>query len=222
MLCVSSTSNYIIRADTGCVHSFSESENDERCPFCNSGTFIETTKERIEQMMKRVEVNDAGAMSVLGSYYHCGRGGFQQDQEKAMKLWKQAAELGSSKAHFSLGMHYEEGGDWKLAKFHYEVAAMARHELARYNLGYIDFLSGKKEQASKHMKMAASAGVYRAMNNLLVVDFKQGLISRDEIDSILTAYNNSCAEMRSEARDAYILMKQETLILDLLLSTLLR
>ena len=29
-------------------------------------------------------------------------------------------------------------------------------------------------------------------------------ISRDAIDSSLTAYNTSCAEMRSEARDAYI------------------
>jgi TPR repeat protein len=85
------------------------------------------------------------------------------------------------------GRIFKKGEDWKKAKLHYEVAAMAGHELARYNLGYIDFLSGKKERASKHMKLAASAGVYRAMNNLLVVDFKQDLISRDEIDSILTA-----------------------------------
>ena len=122
---------------------------------------------------------------------------------------------------FNWVLHFAKGEDQKKTKLHYEVAAMVGHELARYNLGYIDFLSSKKERASKHMKLAASAGVYRAMNNLLVVDFKQGLISRDEIDSILTAYNDSCAEMRSEARDAYILMKQETLISDLLLSTLL-
>ena len=34
---------------------------------------------------------------------------------------------------------------------------------------------------------------------------------RESIDSTLTAYNNSCAEMRSEARDAYICMKQDML-----------
>jgi hypothetical protein len=34
--------------------------------------------------------------------------------------------------------------------------------------------------------------------------FESGLVSRDSIDSTLTAYNNSCAEMRSEARDANI------------------
>jgi hypothetical protein len=41
------------------------------------------------------------------------------------------------------------------------------------------------------------------MDNLLD-EFEDGLVSRDAIDSVLTAYNNACAEMRSEARDAYI------------------
>jgi hypothetical protein len=51
--------------------------------------------------------------------------------------------------------------------------------------------------------IAASAGHCNAMYNLLV-DFKQGLVSRDVIHSILTAYNNSCVEMGSEARDKYM------------------
>jgi hypothetical protein len=41
------------------------------------------------------------------------------------------------------------------------------------------------------------------MHNLRIL-FEQGAISRESIDSTLTAYNNSCAEMRSEARDAYM------------------
>ena len=206
----------------GCMHSFHGSGTNVKCPFCNSDRGSKTDEEDNADFMKQVEANDPGAIYVLGSSYYHGNRGVLRDREKAIELWKQAAELGSSRAHFQLGVHFEKGEDWKKAKLHYEVAAMAGHELARYNLGYIDFLSGKKERASKHMKLAASAGVYRAMNNLLVVDFKQDLISRDEIDSILTAYNDSCAEMRSEARDAYILMKQETLISDLLLSALLR
>jgi predicted negative regulator of RcsB-dependent stress response len=44
------------------------------------------------------------------------------------------------------------------------------------------------------------------MYNVLIA-FNQGLVSRNDIDSTLTAYNNSCAEMRSEARDAFIRMK---------------
>jgi hypothetical protein len=38
----------------------------------------------------------------------------------------------------------------------------------------------------------------------LRVSFKEGAISKESINSTLTAYNNSCAEMRSEARDALI------------------
>jgi hypothetical protein len=34
--------------------------------------------------------------------------------------------------------------------------------------------------------------------------FEFGLVSTESIDSTLTAYNNSCAEMRSETRDAFI------------------
>jgi hypothetical protein len=50
---------------------------------------------------------------------------------------------------------------------------------------------------------AASAGCFDAMHGLTTY-FKKGLVSRFEIDSILTEYNNSCAEMRSKARDVFI------------------
>ena len=55
----------------------------------------------------------------------------------------------------------------------------------------------------KHWMIAASAGDYKAMKNLLIA-FNQGLTSRNAIDSMLTVYNNSCGEMRSDARDAAI------------------
>jgi len=67
--------------------------------------------------------------------------------------------------------------------------------------------SGKQERAVKHWMIAASAGHHYAMDTMRDV-FEKGLVNRDAIDSILTAYNNSCAEMRSEARDAYIVFKQ--------------
>jgi TPR repeat protein len=91
----------------------------------------------------------------------------------------------------------------KQEKLHYEAAAMAGHEVARYNLGIIEYEYGNMEQALKHLKIAASAGNYLVMNNLLDA-FQKGLVSRESIDSTLVAYNNSCVEMRSEARDANI------------------
>jgi hypothetical protein len=40
----------------------------------------------------------------------------------------------------------------------------------------------------------------------LIKFFEIGDVSRESIDSTMAAYNTSCAEMRSEARDAYIRM----------------
>jgi TPR repeat protein len=162
-----------------------------------------TDEENVEEIMRRVEANDVESMYVLGIHYQAGYGGLQQNEERAMELWIQAAKLGSSKAHLNLGNVYGEGGDLKKAKIHYEAAAIAGHEGARYNLGCNETQSGNMERALKHWTIAATAGHQKAMNALLLA-FNQSIVSRDEIDPILTSYNNSCAEMRSEARDAFI------------------
>jgi TPR repeat protein len=187
----------------GCVNSCRESGNIGKCPFCNSDRAGKTNEERVGEVMNRVEANDAGAIHALGNSYYNGLLGLQQDWTRAIELYARAAEFGSSEAHFHLGIHYDEGGDKKKSKFHYEAAAMAGHDAARCNLGNMEWKSGYVERAVKHWMIAASAGYYKAMHNLLIT-FKQGLVSRNAMDSTLTAYNNACAEMRSEARDAFI------------------
>ena len=74
----------------------------------------------------------------------------------------------------------------------------------------MDAQSGNIERAVKHWTIAASSGEYLAMHNLRKF-FEKGVVRRESIDSILVAYNNSCAEMRSEARDAYIKVVIETI-----------
>jgi TPR repeat protein len=167
-----------------------------------------TVDEKVEELMKRVEANDAGAMTILGSYNYHGNLGLLQDREKAMELWKQAAKLGDSHAHFRLGVCHSEGGDLKKTKFHYEAAAMAGHESARCNIGTMELKSGNLERAVKHWMISASAGHFDAMHHLRSA-FEDGLVSRESMDSTLTAYNNSCAEMRSKARDACIRIMHE-------------
>ena len=177
----------------GCVYSFSESGNIGMCAFCKADRTSKTNEEKIEELMKRVGANDAGAIYVLGSYYYHGQIGLQRDLKKAMDLWTRAAELGSSQGHFSLGNEYrqEGAGNLKKVKFHYEAAAMAGHEVARYLLGTIEEMFGNMERAVKHWMIATSAGSHHALHHLQQV-FEKGLVSRDEMDSILTAYNNSC------------------------------
>jgi TPR repeat protein len=187
----------------GCIYSFCESGNIGKCPFCNSDRADKTDEEQVAELMKRVDVNDAGAMTVLGSYNYHGKLGLLRDREKAMELYARAAELGSSEAHFALGFCHSKGGDLKKTKFQYEAAAMAGHESARYNLGCKEYESGDLERAVKHWMIAASAGHCDAMDTLLIA-FEQGAVSRESIETTVAAYNNSCAEMRSEARDVYI------------------
>jgi TPR repeat protein len=164
-----------------------------------------TDEERIKELMKRIEAKDAGAMCQLANYYYIGINGLQQDGQKATELWKHAVEIGSSHAHNNLADMFCQGGDLKKAKFHYEAAAMAGHEGARYNLGTMENDSRNLEQAIKHWMIGASAGDYTAMNALRKY-FEIGVVTQESIESILTEYNNSCVEMRSKARDTYIRM----------------
>jgi tetratricopeptide (TPR) repeat protein len=154
-------------------------------------------------MMKRAEANEPTSIIYLASHYQHGKGGLQQDGERAIKLYTRAAELGTHEAHYHLGHIYDERGDLKKAKFHYEAAAMTGHELARGELGVMEAKSGNMEQAVKHWKIAASAGSFYAMHEMRV-GFEKGYVNLESINSTLVAYNNSCAEMRSEARDAYM------------------
>jgi TPR repeat protein len=54
----------------------------------------------------------------------------------------------------------------KKAKFHFEAAAMAGHNGARNNLGCLEYNSGNKERAMKHLTIGASAGDYYSMHEL--------------------------------------------------------
>jgi TPR repeat protein len=186
----------------GCDYSFDQSGNDEKCPFCNADRFI-TDEKVADQIMKRVEANDPASMYMLANSYEHGLHGFQQDQTEAIELYAKATDLGCSDASYALGGIYRQGGDMKKAKLHYENAAIAGHEGSRCCLGIMEFESGNWERAAKHWTIAASAGHYASMYTLITF-VKKGHISRESIDSTLAAYNNSCAEMRSEARDAYI------------------
>ena len=184
------------------MHTFIKSGNIGTCPFCKTERNIDGADEgRVRQMIMRMEANDASAMCELGRYYKNGLRGLQQDQVKAIELMTKAAALGSSRAHFHLGEMLFLRGDLKKGKFHLAAAAMEGHELARYELGGIELNPEFRivDRAAKHLTIAASAGHYISMHRLRIF-FEKGYVSRETINTTLTAYNNSCAEMRSEAK----------------------
>jgi TPR repeat protein len=177
-------------------------------PFCNADRSSKTREENNEDLMKRVEANDPGAIYFLANSYQHGFNGLQQDQTKAKELYTRAAGLGYIMAHNQLGGIYDEGGNLKKAKFHLEAAAMAGYDVARYNIGCMESYSGNMERAIKHFTIAASGGEFCAMDQLSIL-FEKGAVSIESIDSTLAAYNKSCAKMRSEARDACIQIMAE-------------
>jgi TPR repeat protein len=187
----------------GCIYSFCAAGNIGKCPFCNSDRRGKTDEQEVEEMMKRVEANDPISICLLADSHYNGLNGFQQNHLIAIEKYTRAADLGRSKAHSHLADIYHKGGEFKKAKFHWEAAAMAGHEMARNNLGLMEYNNGNMERALKHWTIAASAGDYKAMH-LLRACFEKGHVSRESIESTLAAYNNSCTEMRSKARDDYI------------------
>ena len=191
----------------GCIFSFCKAGNDGKCPFCNSNRYSKSQQEIKREIMKWVDANDPVTMRMLAQHYKKGEQGFPQDHVKAMEVYNKSAELGCSDAHLDLGYIYEhEQGDLKKAKFHYEEAAMLGDVEARSRLGRLEFALAKHEQperALKHWTIGASAGCHHALYHLSI-SFGFGRIPRKSMESIVTAYNASCVEMRSESRDAYI------------------
>jgi len=156
-----------------------------------------------------MEANDANATTYLGYKYAAGSLGLRQDYSKALELWTRAAELGSFVAHYAIGNVYHEGWggvkiDMKKAIHHTELAAMAGHEVARCNLGGEEADSGNMERAIKHWTISASAGHKKSMT-AIQDEFERGLVQNDVYELVSKAYNDSFEEMRSKARDVYLL-----------------
>ena len=118
---------------------------EEKCPFCR--TSVSTLDEYIEQLQKRVELDDAEAIRNLGCYYREGEYGFPQDYDKAFELFVRAGELGHANAYNSIGHAYENGEgveiDKKKAKHYFKLAAMCGDVYARYNLGINEQRAGE-------------------------------------------------------------------------------
>ena len=71
---------------------------DQLCSFCRTPA-SKSGEESIEWIKKRVKVDDAVSIHVLGCDYAAGRDGLSQDRAKALELWHRAAELGHAGAY---------------------------------------------------------------------------------------------------------------------------
>ena len=112
------------------------------CPFCRK-PLADSDEEHFDRCKKRMEASDAEAFVMVGNQYQKGSYGLPQDKRNALKLYLQAAKLGSYEAHFQIANAYRHGEDYvekdmKRAAHHYKLAAMGGDEIARYNFAIIE------------------------------------------------------------------------------------
>ena len=78
------------------------------CPFCRT-PIQEDDDAALALVQMRVGAKDPVAIQFLGSQYYHGKCGLERNVPRAIELWTEAAELGSTEAQFILGNKYNEG-----------------------------------------------------------------------------------------------------------------
>ncbi|EJK58883.1 hypothetical protein THAOC_20958 [Thalassiosira oceanica] len=152
----------------------------------------------------RVAKKDPAAIYFLGNHYSDGKCGLQKDMRKAVDLWTEAAELGTTEALFHLGVVYNHGegvqkDKAKAAEF-YMKATMQGHVMSRCNLGHSEAEKGKHKRAVRHFLISAKMGHKRSVENIKGL-FIAGLATKEQYAEALKGYQDAVEEMKSHDRD---------------------
>ena len=134
-----------------------------------------------DEIVKLLESSSAAgcrdAMVLLGRMLYSGNG-IAENYERALKLWKMAADSGSLDAKYCLGEHYykgkgyhKKGQDEERALAMWKEAANAGHAESAYRLGclYVDSRMSVNSIVTglNLLRKAASAGNVKAMKRLI-------------------------------------------------------
>ena len=187
----------------GCTYACRAHSDESPCPFCRK-PLARSEEENLKRLDRRIELNDPEAIAMKGHYYLPGtRGvfGLQQEIDKALDLLYRAAELGSIDAHCNLGINiYFHRANYKKAKYHLEIAAMAGRVEARYHLGVLEGRGCNHYRAIKHFIISASAGCDDSLEGVQA-GYRDGKVNKDDFEKTLRAHQKSKDEMKSEWRD---------------------
>jgi len=149
---------------------------------------------------------------LLACQYYNGLSGMQRDAEKAIELWLQAAELGSSSACATIGDMYANGDGQHLernivrAKYYLERGSLFGDVRARFALGTLEMNAGNRHRAAKHWMIAAEAGHSPSLD-LTKIGYRSGFVTKDEYEHTLRAYKDSIDDATSEQRDSHAAAK---------------
>ena len=177
--------------------------SNSKCPFCRVPT-PKSDEDIIEMYEKRVEMDDAEAIHNLGCCYAKGKYGLQQDWDKALELWHQAGELGSTESYYNIGCSCDRGDgverDEKKAKHFWELAAMGGDADSRYSLGVVEERAGNMSRALKHHMIAAGCGYDLSLKRIKEF-YTNGHAAKDDYAKALRSYQKYIDGIKSVQRD---------------------
>ena len=169
-----------------------------KCPFCREA-LPKTEKESIDQLMKRVEANDAAAICYLASK-RIKKG----DYKAAIEYFTRAVALGDVDAHFQLSTFYYHGEgvetDEKRALHHAEKAAIGGHPYARHSLGCVEAKNGRMNRAAKHFIIAANLGHDDSLERVKDL-YKAGFVSKEDFAAALRGHQAAIDATKSPQRE---------------------
>ncbi|EJK60907.1 hypothetical protein THAOC_18674 [Thalassiosira oceanica] len=147
---------------------------------------------------------DPEAINFLGQRYYHGGFGLQKDMQRAVKVWEEAAELGSIGALYSLGNAYFHGDgvqqdEAKAVQF-WMKSAMQGHVISRHNLGSDEGQKGNYDRAVRHFLISAKMGYEDSLENIKDA-FMAGLATKEQYAEALKGYHGAVEEMKSHDRE---------------------
>ena len=189
----------------GCVYSHNVKSGSKTCPFCREP--LGNDEEWEKRLMIRIKAGDPAALSEMGT-----KRVNEGDYDTAFEYWTKAAELGDAESHYQLSHLYMSGEgvekDEEKELYHLEKAAIGGHPDARYNLGCYEGRNGNIERAVKHFIIAATLGFEMSMK-MLWAEFRDGNITKEDLDTTLRKHQAAIDEMRSPEREAAEVLRQK-------------
>ncbi|EJK59420.1 hypothetical protein THAOC_20362, partial [Thalassiosira oceanica] len=165
--------------------------------------------EELAMIQARAAKKDPVAIFYLGLKYCHGTIGLQKDMQRAVELWTEAAELGSSEALYNLGVAHDygdgEGAQQDKVKSYecFKKAAMQGHAESRHNLGCCEWEKGNDGRAARHFLISAKMGHTESVEKMKMV-FMEGTATKEQYAEALKGYQDAVEEMKSHDRSKYI------------------
>jgi TPR repeat protein len=165
----------------------------------------------IQQMNKRLQVNDFHAFYNTGALYFNGDD-VAQDKTKALEYYFRAAELGSAEASYAVARAYNVGDgvakDEKKAEHYEELAAMQGNNEARHNLGLNEAKASKYDRALRHWLISCERGFGESLKCIKRL-FVEGHANKEEYEKARKLYEKYIEEIKSDQRDEAAAFREE-------------